>query len=328
MAFDSILGQDKAIRLLTRAVASERLGHAYLLLGPDGVGKALSAKELTALLFCDSEEAKPCGHCRGCHLFSAGNHPDFIHIFPDGASIKIKQIRELKEKLSFAPLEAAQRIVIIEEAQRMGREAANSLLKLLEEPLAGNLLLLVAADNEPMLPTIASRCQIVPFTTLDRDTTAAIIRRADPTKTPQEAATLAALSEGSPGLALAMNSQSVVPLYHDIIDGLIQTGQTRAKTVEKALELAGLAARSKDELELLFDLLANFYKELQLSRLAPGRNRENEKLRAMTETERRERWNLQALSDKLSAVVYAKQALNRNCNRSLVCETLFLKLLQ
>jgi DNA polymerase-3 subunit delta' len=329
MPFAQILGQEKAVALLTRALTGARFAHGYLFLGPDGVGKAMTARELAAVLFCEAEqlEVKPCRRCRGCSLYFAGNHPDFIHLLPDGASIKIKQIRHLQEQVGFAPLEAKQRVILIEEAQLMGREAANSLLKLLEEPRPGNVLLLVAADSEPLLPTIVSRCQVIPFVTLSQELTAEIIQREEPEKSREETLHLAVLTEGSPGRSLALDAEHTLSLYQEAVRVLLAADRAEEKVVEDGLALAAQAAESKEDLVLLLDLLAVFFKEIMVGHLtnnsSSGKGLPEEVL-----VMARERWNLDELSDKLAAVSVADRALRRNCNRALVCETLFLRLLQ
>ncbi len=164
MALTEIAGQPKAIKLLNRSLASQRLAHAYLFTGPDGVGKYTTARSMAAILLCpDVSDLKPCGICPGCQKFSSGNHPDFLHISPMGTAIKIDQIRELKKALSFSPLEAEYRVTILEDVHTMRREAGNSLLKLLEEPPPDNILLLTADESVQLLTTIVSRCQVIPF---------------------------------------------------------------------------------------------------------------------------------------------------------------------
>ena len=175
MAFSEIIGQPKAVKLLNRSLTSGRLAHAYLFTGPDGVGKNTTARSMAGLLLCDNTSGTdPCGFCPGCQKFASGNHPDFLHIKPQGAVIKIDQVRELKKALSFSPFEAEYRVTILEDVHTMRREAANSLLKLLEEPPPDNILLLTADESEQLLTTIVSRCQVIPFSPIPREQTAEI----------------------------------------------------------------------------------------------------------------------------------------------------------
>lgn len=143
-----IVGQEKAVRMLGRALQNNRLSHAYLLRGPEGVGKRRTARALARALLCrDPRPGEGCGRCSGCRKLASSNHPDFLVIAPEGVSIRIDRIRSLKKTLSFPPLESDIRVVLIEDAHAMRREAANSLLKILEEPPAGNILLLSALES-------------------------------------------------------------------------------------------------------------------------------------------------------------------------------------
>jgi DNA polymerase-3 subunit delta' len=322
MVFSKIIGQSKAVKLLSRALAGNRLAHGYLFTGPDGVGKTTTARALAAFQFCEAlDESRPCGHCGGCLKFLSGNHPDFLNIKPDGAAIKIDQVRRLKKDLRFSPFEAGMRIVLIEDVQTMRREAGNSLLKILEEPPPDNLLLLIASDSEPILPTIISRCQVIPFAPLTMDQAATVISRLNPQLDSKEAHTLAVLTSGSPGQVQALHSEEVLELRNDCIQALLTDSQTDAESVELALDLAGRVAELKDGLDTFFDLLAIFFKEIMVTTLC---NEEDSGDREADTA--RESWNLQQLSDMIQAVGFARRGLARNCNRGLVCEVLMLEL--
>ncbi|XCN74836.1 MAG: DNA polymerase III subunit delta' [Candidatus Electrothrix aestuarii] len=322
MPFSSIIGQPKAVNLLTRALNGNRLAHGYLFVGPEGIGKATTARALAASLFCQAPQAgMPCGRCGGCIKFASGNHPDFQVLRPEGAGIKIQQIRELKKSLSFPPFEAEMRIVIIEDAQTMGREAGNSLLKILEEPPPNNLLLLVAADSEPLLETIVSRCQVIPFMPLPVAQAVEIIQRNHPEFSPEETEAMAKLTSGCPGQAGTLYNDEVLSLHKECTQALLSKNRSQAEALEQALYLAGRLAELKDGLDQLFDLLALFFKENMMTQISGAQGTEP----TLTSTTR-EGWNLQRLSAMVDAVDTARRQLARNCNRALVCEVLLLEL--
>ncbi|WP_339135247.1 MAG: DNA polymerase III subunit delta' [Candidatus Electrothrix sp. GW3-4] len=322
MPFSAIIGQAKAVKLLSRALKGNRLAHGYLFVGPEGVGKGTTARALAASLFCQTAQTgSPCGHCGGCVKFVSGNHPDLLIIRPEGAGIKIQQIRELKKSLSFPPFEAEMRIVIIEDTQTMGREAGNSLLKILEEPPPHNLLLLVAADSEPLLETIISRCQVIPFQALPVEQAVAIIQRHHPDFSADEAEAMARLTGGCPGQAGTLYNDEVLLLHKECTQALFADQGNQAEALELALSLARRLAELKEGLDQLFDLLALSLKEDMITRLSG----EKQAVSGLPSA-RREGWNLQRLSAMVDAVDAARRQLARNCNRALVCEVLLLEL--
>ncbi len=151
----------------------DRLPHAFLLNGPRGLGKAQFAALLSVVLSCkrpDLANATACGTCQNCRLLAAGNHPDVRWVAPleEGKAITIDEIRELADLLQLRPHIGQRKIVIISPAEAMNSNAANSLLKVLEEPPSDSLLLLVTADPTRLPATVRSRCQRLTFTTPER----------------------------------------------------------------------------------------------------------------------------------------------------------------
>jgi DNA polymerase-3 subunit delta' len=251
----------------------------------------------------------------------SANHPDLLVIRPEGTAIKIDQIRELKKALTFAPFESRQRIVLIEEVQTMRREAANSLLKLLEEPPPDNLLVLIGSTGASILDTIVSRCQVIPFTPLPLELAAAVIRRHRPEFDETAALALAALSDGCPGQALALEAEGSLALYQDILEVWLKSGRSTAEQVEQVLLLATRLAEAKEGMEPVLMLLRIFLKNAMAARTDAGATAfAPEVLLA------RERWNLPGLSAKMAVLDLAEQALARNCNRGLTSEVLLLEL--
>ena len=158
---------DALWRQLQQRRAADRLPHALLLAGPAGLGKLIFARRLAQALLCESPDVggDACGRCRGCRLFQAGSHSDYHSVQPaeEGKVIKIDQIRDLCAFLGYTPQYGGYKIALLEPADRLNVNAANSLLKTLEEPPGDCLLLLVTAQPARLPATVRSRCQVLSF---------------------------------------------------------------------------------------------------------------------------------------------------------------------
>ncbi len=327
LLFSSIIGQEKAKELLRRSVSQSKLSHAYLFRGPSGVGKKTTAHAFACQINCLSPKnfEEPCGVCTSCKKFRSGNHPDFLKIEADGAAIKINQIRELKHALTFPPFEAKYRVVLLADVHTMRREAANSLLKTLEEPPSNTILILTGDEASEILPTIVSRCQVVPFHVLPYDKISEALM-AENELTPDYAFTLAAVAEGSLGRARLLQKKDLLSVRQEIIAQLLQLSQDQPESVEIIFALAEKAAKLKEDLEELLDLLRLWLKDLILQVSGISEKIINHDLTPHLR-DAANRWSLQQLSDKLLLIQEAKKQLARNCNRTLVCEVLFFGLL-
>jgi DNA polymerase-3 subunit delta' len=154
-----VIGQDKILSLLDYGLKTNAIAHAYLLVGPRHVGKGTLAINLAQALNCDGPEV-PCGECRSCQRIREGKHADVTPIGLDSRTeIGIDDIRGLQRLANLPPYEGKCKVFIIDEAEYLSTEAANSLLKILEEPPPRVVWLLLAAEEERLLPTIMSRCQ-------------------------------------------------------------------------------------------------------------------------------------------------------------------------
>jgi DNA polymerase-3 subunit delta' len=189
-----------------------RVPHAVLLVGPAGVGKTTLATDLAAGLVCSGPEgARPCGACRPCRLALAGSHPDVHRLAPDGpgrqvgigrSGSKVRGVRDLIAELALLPVEGGARIGIVESAQRMNEDAQAALLKTLEEPAAGVVLVLCADGEDGLLPTIRSRCARIRLGPVGVREVERILVEHGVADAPT-AARLARVADGRPGLALS-----------------------------------------------------------------------------------------------------------------------------
>ncbi|WP_368502748.1 DNA polymerase III subunit delta' (plasmid) [Alkalihalophilus sp. As8PL] len=155
--------QPGVYQTLTNALRQERLAHAYLFEGHKGVGKRETVNELVKAFFCCEKKHVGCGSCHVCKRVMNGNHPDIVRTQPDGQHIKVDQIRLLKKEIAMSSVESDKRVYIIEHADRMNVQAANSLLKFLEEPSGKVLAVLLTEKPSGMLETIRSRVQTISF---------------------------------------------------------------------------------------------------------------------------------------------------------------------
>lgn len=173
--------RELAEKMLLTSLAQGKLSHAYLFSGPKGSGKTLTAHNLAKALFCLdrtslADGSGACGQCAECRKIEHGNHSDVIRIVPDGQSIKIDQIRDLQRGFAYRAAAMRPRMYIIEEAHKMTTQAANSLLKFLEEPGEGIIAVLLTDHATALLPTISSRVQRVSFAPLPPSVIAGTLR--------------------------------------------------------------------------------------------------------------------------------------------------------
>ncbi|HEY8168422.1 MAG TPA: hypothetical protein VIF84_06895 [Candidatus Limnocylindrales bacterium] len=199
------LGQPAALAVIARAVATERPPHAVLVAGPARVGKTTLALDLAAGLLCLSPDpsARPCRACSACRKVEHENHPDVHRLAPAGAGnqIRIDQARALIGELALLPLEGRVRVAVVSQAQRLNPDAQHALLKTLEEPPTGAVLVLCADDETLLLDTVRSRCARIRAAPVAAPIIAELLVGRDLADAPTAAA-IARIADGRPGLAV------------------------------------------------------------------------------------------------------------------------------
>jgi DNA polymerase III subunit delta' len=323
MPFSAVWGQPQAVEFLKRAAAQARVAHAYLFSGPEGVGKRTTALAFAQALNClEPREGEACGACAPCRKIAAANHPDVLLMEPEGQAFKIDQVREvLQRNLRWKPLEGRTRVFVLDQADALTAEAANSLLKALEEPPDAVVIVLITSQPFALLPTIRSRCQEVRFRPLAADLLARWLS-AEQGVPPETAAALARLSDGRPAEALRLSDPEVQELRGRVLD-LAAAVQGPDAWPERAATMGEWQGEAVEPLEFL---LTWFRDRLVLSQGVPQRLVVNQDRLAQLAAAPRE--SPEVLWDHCRLVLQALDWKAQNLNPQLLLEQVWMKLSQ
>lgn len=163
MDFKEIIGHEKAIEILRKAIDNETISHSYLFEGEAGIGKKMVAYAFSKTLLCKENQNEPCNRCTSCLKFESGSHPDFFLIHSEKGLIRKGEIESLIKEMSTAPFESKKKIFIIDDSDLMNMEGKNAILKTLEEPPPYVNIILISSNPSNLLPTILSRVQSIKF---------------------------------------------------------------------------------------------------------------------------------------------------------------------
>lgn len=288
MLWRDLRGHHEQVEMFRRAIRRGRAAHAYLFVGPAGIGKRLVAAKIAQALFCERHEDKEleaCGACPQCKQVQAGTHPDLLRVqLPEGKrelpvelfiGPRERRGREgLCHDLSLRPMSAERRIAIIDDAERMNEESANALLKTLEEPPPGSILFLISSSTEALLPTIRSRCQPLLFSALSEHDLAELLVSLELESDAVAAAEIARLSEGSLETARQLLEPGLRSLRTKVFAAVEARPFNAVETAEQALaaieELGGGTGGQREHAAWLVRFAADAYRQrLKAEQLDP-----------------------------------------------------------
>ncbi|SCX79800.1 DNA polymerase III subunit delta' [Alkaliphilus peptidifermentans] len=322
MAFKGIVGQERIIELLSKALSDKQTPHAYLFEGAEGLGKRRVACQLAMGIACTGE-IKPCHHCTSCLKLIHRNHPEVKYIEDEGSSIKIETIRQLQKEIQMKPYEGKKKIFIINHGEKMTIQAQNALLKTLEEPPSYGTIILITANSSSLLPTIVSRCQVIKFRPVELEKIQDYLIKSLGL-TYEEAKIKALFSNGIIGNALKiLEDEAFEKKRETLIE--ITSGLMKGKSIN-VLENAGLLVADKKDINEFLDLLISWYRDLMVYK-------ETKEYHFMMNYDKIEEINQQSsriglneLRDIIFIIEDTKNKLKSNVNLQLNIEVMLLKM--
>ncbi|MFS0784125.1 DNA polymerase III subunit delta' [Bacillus sp. 1P06AnD] len=317
--------QPLACRMLQNSILKRRVAHAYLFEGERATGKKEAAVLLAKSLYCEQpiEGIQPCNQCANCRRIESGNHPDVHMIEPDGLSIKKEQIQYLQDEFSKKGVESSRKFYVLSDAEKMTVQAANSLLKFLEEPLSETIAILITEQPQRILPTILSRCQDISFQSLPSHL---LVKKLREEGAELQSALIASQLTNSFEEAkeicfddwFAQAQRKVLKLYEVLSQDYLKA------LIDLQDEWFGFF-KEKDQVDRGLDLLLLIYKDLLYIQLG-----NEDAVVFKSKQSELERYALQSQQRKIAghmeAILEAKRRLMSNTNPQLVMEQLVLNL--
>ncbi|MBI3805650.1 MAG: DNA polymerase III subunit delta' [Nitrospirae bacterium] len=336
--FGEIIGHSRAIDILQSMLLSDEIPHAILFMGEEGIGKRTVARAFAQTLLCherqmpegpEGEEGpiEPCGRCLSCQKLSAGNHPDFMTIEPEGSAIKIEQVRTLQDRIIYKPIDGPRRIILIDPADKMNGAAANGLLKTLEEPPAHAVLILITAKPYSLPETILSRCQKISFYPLSLSQVEKLLAERNHWSV-QEARLIAALTGGHLGEALSLSLEAA----REMEEGLYTlVSEKTLMNYERLFEVATTYSRDEEVMAKSLHYLAAWFRDVLVLQAVPNPSMLDPSWLVYSwRHEEIKRWagrmNTNEVATFLSNLQILQQAQIRNVNRQLSLENLLMQL--
>lgn len=325
MPFTQIFGHARPLAILKRTLEKGRLPHAYLFVGPEGVGKRTVALALASAIQCREIANDFCGRCADCIRVAHGNHPDVRVLEPASGKkeISIRQVRDLERELSLRSFSGRKKMAIVDPARLMNAPAQNALLKTLEEPPEGSLTVLISTSPGGLLPTLISRCVRLYFTPLPGEVVAELLV-AHKGMQRERAEFLAGLSMGSPGRALSAEWELLVERRRVWLEKICSLS---AGDYQAALAAGEELAAEKEECLGFLEWAEGWYRDLIV--YAVQKSRDQVLNRDVEEVLRQQagRYRLERLLLLRARAARTAARIQRNVNRRLALDNFLIQTL-
>jgi DNA polymerase III subunit delta' len=334
MSFKSVLGQTQPKKILTNALQNSSVAHAYLFYGQESIGKKKLAIALAKALNCKgADPLEACDECESCKKIERRIHPDFFYIEPvkstptsREAVIKVEAIRELQKKLAYLPYEGKTKVVVVDSAELMNLQAANSFLKTLEEPPSSTVLILISSNRHRLLPTLVSRCQGIQFHRLSlaniRDILKSQPLEGRESFTESELDFHTQRSQGSVDRALDEDFAEMEGLREQLLDVLEKVSFDRMDIV---FGFAKAWARQTGQLQVVLNELLSLIRDLALYRSGCDQSDIQNRNLSATMIPVAKMHSLKTWLDRFTAVRNTQIALSGNANAQLFLENMLIE---
>lgn len=322
--FNQITGHESTIAHLKTAIQTDKLSHAYIFSGEDGMGKNLIASVFVKALQCEERVSgsDACGKCKSCIQAESGNHPDIIRVTHEKASIGVDDIRlQLNNDILIKPYSSKYKIYIIDEAEKMTEQAQNALLKTLEEPPAYGIILLLTNNSSALLPTILSRCITLKLKAVDQNRIKDLLMSEH--KIPDYLAELSAVfAQGNVGKALQFSSsEEFSEMKKDVLHLLKYLDEMELHEIVERLKLF---STNKEYIDYYLDFIVLWFRDILMYKVTMDINLLIYKNEIHDISKQASLRSYEGLEHIIEAIEKAKVRLNANVNFDIAIELMFL----
>jgi DNA polymerase-3 subunit delta' len=325
MDFSSVAGQKDIIRRLKSSIKQNKVGHAYIFSGPEGIGKKTIAKAFAHMLLCNNpKEDGGCGECISCRLLAENTNPDFYITESEGQSIAVNDIRDMQRDVIIKPLYSNRKVYLIIDGEKMTVQAQNCLLKTLEEPPPYSIIILTTSNYDALLDTVCSRCTKYSFV---KNTVEEVCKVLESKlgRMGNNLEFIVQYSNGIIGTALEIAmSEEFMPLREKTIEMIFELETT--SNSKKFLDICEFFIKNKDNIDKVLNIMLLVYRDL-IVLLADGKenmlinsDKKNKMINATN------KYTLKKLIRNMEIIEFIRRSIKQNANYQLAIETMIIRL--